>query len=230
MKFLLSIPLACLLAAPLDAEVYDRLAVSIGNEIITERDILLSLRTAAFLDGEPVRITPAEERQMAQRLVELTLIRLEIAANRYPLPTREQVDRAFATFKEQRFGQDENSFRQALAEYEISESDVRDSLEKQLVTLAFIEFRFRPAVQLSEEEISDYFRFEYLPELRRLKPDLKAPAYLEVRSTIVEILTQQRVDNLLDRWLSQTENQTRIQWNESVFENPTPLARGGGPQ
>jgi hypothetical protein len=201
------------------AEVYDRLAVSVGNEIITEREVLLSIRTAAFLDGEPIVITPEGKRSAAQKLVELTLIRLEIEANRYPMPSPAQIDRAFASFKEQRFGQDEELYRRTLAEYEVSEASIRESLKTQLVTLSFIEFRFRPAVQIPEEELRDFYEFSYLPEAKRVAPDRKPPEYLEVRSSMIELLTQQRIDNLLDRWISQTESQTRVLWNPSVFSN-----------
>ena len=78
--------LFCLLLL-LSGEVLDRLALSVGGEIITEQQVLLHIRTAAMLNGEPAVETTAEKRKAAQKLLELALIRIEMQNNRYPLPS-----------------------------------------------------------------------------------------------------------------------------------------------
>jgi hypothetical protein len=198
-------------------EIVDRIALTVGREIITEEQILLSMRVAAFLNGEPLRVTPATKRAAAQKLLELTLISVETTTSRYPEPLPKQIDDALAAVKKQLFGSSEDKYRAALASYGISEADVRRSLAKQLATLSFIDFRFRPAVQIQEDEIVEFYREEYTTEFKKANPGKEPPRYLEVRNALAETLTQQRVDNLLDRWISQTESQSRIQWVERVF-------------
>ncbi len=201
------------------AEILDRLAVSVGREIITENQVLTFLRTAAFINGQPVSLSAASKRAAAQKLVELTLIRVEIEQNKYPLPSPAQIDAALTDLKRQLFAGNDDVFRRTVTRYAISEADLRESLRWQLVTISFIDFRFRPAVQIPESELVEYYRYEYLPKLGNATP----PAFLDVRATLLEILTQQRIDNLLDRWLSQTQNQTPVRFVDSVFyEERTP--------
>lgn len=202
------------------AEIVDRIALTVGREIITEQQIVHSLRVTAFLNGEPVQINAKTKRAAAQKLLELTLIGVEIANSRYPAPAKEQIDAALASVKQQLFSGSQARYEEALMTYGITEADVRQSLERQLSTLSFIDFRFRPAVQIQEDEIAEYFREEYSPDYQKKNPGKPAPRYLEVRNALSELLTQQRVDNLLDRWISQTESQSRVQWREKVFEEP----------
>ena len=204
--------------ALLSGELLDRLAVSIGGEIITEQQILLHLRTAALLNGEPVRETPTDKRRAAQKLIELTLIRLEMQSNRYPLPKAADIQAAFDAIKKQRFPGSEADFQSALVKQGLTEADLKDSVKWQLAILSFIDFRFRPGVQIPEEEIRDYFQFDYPREFgARAKR-----SYDQARAEILELLTQQRIDNLLDRWLSQTEASSKVRWVESVFSGAKP--------
>jgi hypothetical protein len=209
-----------LLTALATAEIVDRIALTVGREIITEQQILYSMRVAAFLNGEKVQVNARTKRAAAQKLLELALIGQEIANSRYPAPTGAQVDAALAGLKKDLFASSEEAYRKALSAYEISEGDIRQSLERQLATLSFIDFRFRPAVQVQEDEIAEYYRDEYAPSFRKNNPGREPPRYLEVRNALAEALTQQRVDNLLDRWISQAESQSRVQWRERVFEEP----------
>ena len=59
-----------------------------------------------------------------------------------------------------------------------------------------------------EEEIRDYYQYDYAKEFAgRTKG-----TYNQARAEILELLTQQRIDNLLDRWLNQTEASTKVRW------------------
>lgn len=197
----------------LSGEVLDRLALSVGGEIITEQQVLLHIRTAALLNGEPSRETPADKRRAAQKLIELTLIRVEMQTNRYPLPTEEQVQTTLDSIRRQRFNNDDAAYRAALAQSRVTEADLKDSIKWQLATLSFIDFRFRPGVQIPEEEIRDFFQYDYNKEFGTRAKRF----YNQARAEILELLTQQRIDNLLDRWLNQTESITKVRWVDSVF-------------
>ncbi len=204
---------ALLLLLLTGGEILDRLALSLGDEIITEQQLLLHLRTAALLNGEPSKETPADRRRAAQKLIELALIRIEMQTNRYPLPDDAQMKAALEAIKKQRFGGDDATYKRALAQSKVGEAELLDSLKWQLAILSFIDFRFRPGVQIPEEEIRDYFQYDYPKEFAgRIKE-----SYNQARPEILELLTQQRIDNLLDRWLNQTEAATRVRWVEAVF-------------
>jgi hypothetical protein len=201
----------------LHAEVIDRLALAVGDEIITEQQILAYLRTAAFLNGETVITNAASRRRMAQKLIEVTLIRAEMQSNRYPLPSEEAVDAMEAAVRQQRFANSAAQMQEAMTRYAISRGELRTSLRFQLAVVTFVDFRFRPGVQIAEEDLTDYYEYEMKTEAGKPKID-----FVRARSSILELLTQQRIDNLLDRWLNQTEAQTRIRWVEEAFREERP--------
>ena len=59
-------------------------------------------------------------------------------------------------FKKDNFANDEE-YRRALAAAGIAEQDLRDELLWQRRLLQFIDVRFRPGVQVSAQDIQDYF-------------------------------------------------------------------------
>lgn len=205
----------CFLAVALllHGEIVDRLAVTVGDEIITEQQVLLHLRTAACLNGVPMTATVKDKRQAAQKLIEQALIRIEMQNNRYPLPNELEIMEAFDSISKQRFGGSPERYKGDLQKYGISEPEFKEALKQQLAILAFIDFRFRPAVQIPEDEIREYYDFEY----NKASTGKAKPPYSEARAEILEGLTQQRIDNLLDRWLNQTEASTKVRWIDAAF-------------
>src|SRR5690349_15371603 len=71
------------------AETLDRIAVSVGQEVITESRVILDLRVAAFLDQKPVDLSAAAKRQSAARLVDQLLILREAVESHVTLPSVE---------------------------------------------------------------------------------------------------------------------------------------------
>src|SRR6266498_3287027 len=74
------------------AEIIDRVAVVVGNRVITESEILREVRLTAFLNGEPLDFGAASRRKTAERLVEQRLIRNEMESNLYPIPAPDAVE------------------------------------------------------------------------------------------------------------------------------------------
>lgn len=192
----------------LGAEVVDRIKVSVGGEIITEQQVIRYLRSAALINNEPVKETAADQKRAAQKLIELALIRIEMQTSRYPMPTEARIGEALEELKKQRFDGKEEAYQAELKAKQISEVELKDSLRWQLAILSFIDFRFRPGVQITEEEIREYFQYDYRKEFARRAND----TYNQARAGILEILTQQRIDNQLDRWLNESESSTKVRW------------------
>ncbi|HEU0139039.1 MAG TPA: hypothetical protein VFQ79_04990 [Bryobacteraceae bacterium] len=195
-------------------ELIDRIAVRVGATVITQSEIVRDLRITAFLDGRPAELNPDTMRKAAERLVERALIRREMDANRYPPAQFVEANHLLDQIKG-RFA-NEDAFRSSLAEYEIREDDVRDHLLLQLTTLRFIEYRFRPAIQVPARDIETYYETVFLPQAGQNHAE-RIPPLDEVRGDIEKILTNQRVDQSLERWLQETRLQVDIEFRDEVF-------------
>jgi hypothetical protein len=196
--------LICVLALSASAETIDRIAVSIGSQVITESEVLRDLRVSAFLDHAEVDLSPAAKRKSAQRLVDQLLILREASESRLSLPNEEAV---VPLMNQVRTEYKPSSELQAtLRRYQIADRDVAAQLLAGLTALAFTDLRFRPAVQVSEEEIREYHA--------KLTD---AASFDAVRDEIEALLTRERVEQALDQWLRDARASARIEYREQVF-------------
>jgi len=201
----------------LRAELIDRVAVSIGTAVITESELVEQMRVRAFLEGVPLRLDGESKRDAADRLIQQTLIRREISTTRYAQPDAAAAEPLLAALKASRFGSNDAQYRQALTAASVTDKEVRTSLLWQLTVLRFIEFRFRPGIQVSQDDVRDYYERRFLPDWRARTND-PPPSAADAAPTVEELLIQDRIDNQLDRWISLNRTQVSIRYREEVFE------------
>jgi hypothetical protein len=211
--------LACLplviLTPPAFGDIIDRIAVSVGTRVIAVSDIDREIRVNAFLNGVAPDLSPANKRTTADRMTEQKLIQRELEINRYPLPEASEIDPILAEFRAQHF-KDDDEYRRALSERGIAEQDVKDELLWQRTLLRFIEVRFRPAVQVSDREIQEYFDQVVAPAARAAHP--AQPVVLDdYRDQIETTLSGKRVDKELDTWLRQARKRNEIVVHEDAL-------------
>ena len=189
------------------AEVIDRIAITVGPRAITESDILREIRLAAFFNRAEADFSPQAKQQAAGRLVERALIEIEMEAGQYEFPDASEVAPALAALKKDRFPS---------AAAGLGEADVQRGLLEQLALESFVDERFGPAVQVSDDEMRDYYTKRFVPAWENEKKGA-APPFEEVRGEIGQILRTQRADALLDSWLKEARGRTRIEFKDEAL-------------
>jgi hypothetical protein len=202
-------------AALAHCAIIDRVAVVVGEAVITESEITRQIRITAFLNGEKPDFSPAGKRAAADRLVEQALMRKEIEASKFVPATLPEYEPAFDVFRKSRFAS-EAAYDQALAAYGITSGDVKEHFQWQATVLKFIDLRFRPGIQVPDADIQDYYQHQLLAEWTKTNK-APPPSLEEARDAIDKILSSQRTDNALDRWLGQARTQTRITYRDEAF-------------
>ena len=91
------LPLTCLVLLP--ADIIDRIAISAGNQVITESQIDEEVRVTQFLNGEKLDLSAGERKKAAGRLVEQALVKREMEVSRYPLPPLSDADKQLQMLK-----------------------------------------------------------------------------------------------------------------------------------
>lgn len=201
------------------AEIIDRIAVTVGNGVITETEILREIRLTAFLNGEPLDFSPASKRKTAERLVEQRLIANEISSSLYPLPTDAAAQEMLKQIKD-RFP-NPAFYQEELLRVGVTEDELKAHLARQLATLSFLDFRFRPGIQIGEDEIGKYFAERLAPELKKAKPGGQF-SLNDFRSQVREALIGERMDKASDAWLKQARDRTRIEFRPEAFAAEPP--------
>ena len=213
-----TVPVLCVISALAGAraEIIDRVAVSVGNSAVAASELEREIRLTAFLNGVKPDFSAKGKRATADRMVEQKLIERELELSRYPAPEPAAVDSELNDFRKMHF-QSEAQFQQALTAAGVTEKEVREELTWQLELLRFVEVRFQPTVQVSEQDIQDYFEKTVKPAAQAAKPG--DPIRLEdYRDEIEDTLTGQRADQELDKWLKETRQRTEILYHDEVFQ------------
>jgi hypothetical protein len=215
---LFSSPLACALIAVLlpvgaRAVIVDRIAITAGDKIITASEIDLRIRLTAFQNREKADFGIASRRRAAEELIDQKLIEREMDVGHYP-----RLDvigrKALVTDYEKTDKSDPLSLANALTGYGLTTEDLADDLGRQSDLLTFLNLRFRPAVQVTDQDIRKYYDENVLKAGGRTLERAQAGALVEMRSEIEQKLTDARADKELDLWLQDQRKRTKIEYLE----------------
>jgi antitoxin component of MazEF toxin-antitoxin module len=194
------------LAFRLPAEIIDRIVITVGNQVITQSQVDDEIRVTAFLNREKLDLSAEAKKQEAGRLIEQALIKREMDLSHYPLPELSDAGESLQSLKA--MYPSETGFQDALQSYGITEDELTRRLWWQLTLLRFIDYRFRPGIQVPAGDVQAYYRRQVSEwEQKGTNP---IPTLEESRDQIEEILTQQRIDKALDQWIKDTRSQVAI--------------------
>jgi hypothetical protein len=198
----------------LPGEIIDRIAISVGNQVITESQIDEEIRLTAFLNQEKLDLDSAERKRAGARLIEQTLIRREMEFSHYPLPPLSDAAQSLETLKTRY--KTEAEYQHELDAYGITDEGLKGRLWWQATFLRFIDYRFRPGIQIPDADVQAY----YQQQLDKWKQDgiQPLPSLADVRASIEQNLTEERIDQELDRWLADTRTQVAIRFHDEALQ------------
>jgi peptidyl-prolyl cis-trans isomerase SurA len=197
-------------------DIIDRIAVSVGNRVITQSDVDRALRVAAFQDGVKADFSAARKQAAAEAMIEQKLIQNELENSRYPLPDSAELTPAIEQFKKQHFKNDQD-YQMALAEYGITEEDFKEVLLWQRTLLMFVQVRFESGVQITVQDVLDYFEKTVKPAAEAAKPG-QAVSLEDYSDQIEKKLIGQRADQQMDTWLKEARKRTGIIFHDEVLQ------------
>jgi hypothetical protein len=199
----------------LPAEIIDQIAVTLDQGVITSSQIAEESRVTAFLNGEKPDLGPANRRRTADRLIEQTLVLREMDLTRYPQPSAAEVQEALKQVKSHFTG--EEGFQRELAAHTLTAKQLEDALLRQITLLRFIDLRFRPEIQIQENDVLEYYDKVFVPAARD-KGIAPVPSFEAARAQCEEALTAQLVDKRVDAWLKDARARARISYAEDAFQ------------
>jgi acyl-CoA synthetase (AMP-forming)/AMP-acid ligase II len=190
-------------------EVIDRIVATVNKRPLLQSDWEDELHFEAFLQGRPVSsLTDAERSSALDRLVDQELLRQQMQTD-FSLDEKQLDDRLKQVRAQTPGGATEQGWHTVLASYSMDEAQLRSKLAMQMQLLRFIDLRLRPNARIDRETIAEYYRDTLVPQVKAKGAD---PEPLEaVSGKIRELLSQQRMDELLTSWLQNLRGQSRIQ-------------------
>jgi len=190
-----------LLAPTLSAVIVDRIAVTAGNQVITDSEIDQRIRLTAFENGVKPDFTAAMRKAAADRLIDRKLVEHEMDVGHYPRIGADRRSTLLAGYAKDNFKSDNAAMNKELAAFGLTPAELEDDLARQADLLTFLSVRFRPEVQVTEQDIRDYAR-------------QKSLSVDDFRAQIERALTNQRADADMDAWLKDQRRRAKVQYLE----------------
>jgi hypothetical protein len=182
-------------------EVIDRIVATVNHHIILQSDWEDALCFEAFTAAKPVeQLSPGARKAALDRLIDQELLREQIQSADFPHASAEEIGKRVAEVRKQYAGAEtEPGWQATLTRYRLTETELKTRLALQLDLMRLVDARLRPTVQIDSGSIESYYQQELLPQLRQ--SGAKEVPLAEVTPKIKELLTQQKMNQLLTAWL-----------------------------
>ena len=102
----------------------------------------------------------------------------------------------------------DEGWKLVLSRFGLSEKDLLAHVQRQIDLMRLVDAHLRPAVQIDSKSIEAYYREKFVP---RLKPSIapEVPS-ADVAAKIRELLTQEKVNELLISWLQSLRSESKV--------------------
>jgi hypothetical protein len=204
---LASLPHGKAFASP---EVIDRIVATVNGRVILQSDLDESLCYEALLSNRPLSgLSDQERRAVLDRLIDQELLREQMKSADFRHASEEEVSARVAEARKQypQAASDE-SWRAILARYRITQKDLFAHVRQQIDVMRLVDARLRPAVEIDSKSIEDYYQDQFIPKLK-LSGATQVPLE-EVSGKIRELLTQEKVNEMLVSWLQTLRSEGEI--------------------
>ena len=197
-------------------ELLDGVVASVNRHPILHSDWDEAVRFEAFMQQKPVsQVTETDRVRALQRLIDRQLLSAQMGDAGYMRPSEATVQQDIDKLRAQLPNSaDDAAWRRLLASYGLDEQALKRHLGNEVQVMNFIDVRLRPNVHVNEDEVESYYRHQLIPDLQQ--NGAKPIALDEVKPRIQELLTQQRIDELLDAWLHNLRQQADIRSTVSL--------------
>jgi len=182
-------------------DVVDRIVASVNGQIILQSDWEDAVRFQPLEDARTTESLGTEERTSAlDHLVDQELLKEQMNSLDFHHATDRDVDKRVEEIRKQYPGSDSaESWNAVLSRYGFTEAELRKHVATELDLMKLVDSHLRPNVNIDPNSIESYYSEQLLPQLKQSGAEPIPLA--EVTPQIKELLTQQRVNELLLAWL-----------------------------
>jgi peptidyl-prolyl cis-trans isomerase SurA len=216
-----SLTLLLALLAPLPAEVIDRIIATVNGHVILQSDWDEALCYEALLSNRPLsQFNDDDRRAVLDRLIDQELLRGQMKSADFRHATDAEVEARVAEGRKQSHASSPDAWQSLLAQYHLTEKDVFEHVRQQIDVMRLVDARLRPAVQIDSKSIEAYYRDQFVPKLKQ--SGASEVPLAEVSSKIRELLTEQKVSEMLVSWLQtlRSESQVRVPGGVPAINDP----------
>jgi hypothetical protein len=192
------------------SEVIDRIVATVNGRVILQSDLDEALCYEALLGNRSLaQFSDDDRRAVLDRLIDQELLREQMKSADFRHATDAEVSARIADARKQ-YPQaaSDDSWRSLLARYHVTEKDMFAHVQQQIDVIRLVDARLRPAVQIDAKSIEAYYRDQFVPRLKQ--SGASEVPLAEVSAKIRELLTQEKVSEMLVSWLQTLRSEGQV--------------------
>lgn len=207
---LILLMVALILPAAGSAEVIDRIIATVNGHIILQSDWDEALCYEALLNGRALsQFTDDDRRAVLDRLIDQELLGEQMKSAFFEHASEaEAATRLAEARKQYPEAATAGGWQAVLARFGLSEKDLVAHVQQQIDLMRLVDARLRPAVQIDSKTIEAYYRDKFVPQLKQ--SGASDALSVEVAAKIRELLTQEKVNELMISWLQSLRSESKV--------------------
>lgn len=191
-------------------QVIDRIVARVNGRIILQSELEELLSYEALLNGKPFNQFNGDDRRaVLDRLIDQELLHEQLKSSEFPHASEAEAASQIASARKlYADAATDEGWQALLAKYGLREKDLVSHVQKQIDLMRLVDARLRPAVQIDSKTIEAYYREKFVPQLKESGAG-EVPLD-DVSGKIRELLTQQKVSELLVSWLQTLRSESDV--------------------
>ncbi len=199
------------------ADVLDRIVASAGQQVVTLSRVRQQVRIEALVARSEPDYSAANMRRAAERLIEQALVLREMELSLFVPPAMADADLALESFIRER-KQTPAGFQADVQRLGFNEDEFRREVRWRLSVERFVNFRFAPGIQVSDQEIENYYKEEFTRQAKAPDAATKLAGLEEAREAISLILARRKTDQALEQWMTVARAAAKIRFFEEALK------------
>lgn len=191
-------------------QVIDRIVATVNGHIILQSDWDEALRYESLLNGRPLtQFTDDDRRAVLDRLIDQELLSEQMKSASFQHASAEEAAARVAEARKQYpEASTDDGWKTVLSGLGLSEKDLVAHVQQQIDLMRLVDSHLRPAVQIDSKTIEAYYRDKFIPQLK--EPIVAEVPSADVAARIRELLTQEKVNELLVSWLQSLRSESKV--------------------
>ncbi len=192
------------------AEVIDRIVATVNGHVILQSDWDEALSYEALLNGRTLnQFTEDDRRAVLDRLIDQELLGEQMKSAAFQHATEaEATARIAEAQKLYPEGATAEGWQSVLARFGLTEKDLLAHVRQQIDVMRLVDAHLRPGVQIDSKTIEAYYREKFVPQLKQAGAG--AVPLSDVSGKIRELLTEEKVNELMVSWLQTLRSESRV--------------------
>jgi hypothetical protein len=182
--------------------IVDGIAARIEGDVLTESELNELSAFQRLLGGKSM-----SRDELLRELTDQWIVNNEAQTTHFTRPSVQDVDQALASLE--KLSGSHGDFQKRLAELGLTENAVRRQLEMQIYLERFLDYKFRPAAQVDEEQIEEYYKGDFTKQAQA--HGQAVPPLDEVHAEIRHLLTERIITKRSAQWLDDTRTRLRVE-------------------